>query len=107
MLDDAAHDRIRAVSLLDALASNVYQASKQHAIYNNLYHQKRPSSPEATNTRELIAAVTVGPGWSPIFDSPQLSPELFLLEAVETVPASSQIGSDGKSPTACTCTTGD
>ena len=33
--------------------------------------------------------------------------ELFLLEAVETEPASSQIGSDGKSPTACTCTTGD
>ena len=33
--------------------------------------------------------------------------ELFLLEAVETEPASSQIGSDGKSPTAYTCTTGD
>ena len=33
--------------------------------------------------------------------------ELFLLEAVETEPASSQIRSDGKSPTACTCTTGD
>ena len=35
------------------------------------------------------------------------SAELFLPEAVETVPVSSQIGSDGKSPTAYTCTAGD
>ena len=35
------------------------------------------------------------------------SAELSLPEAVETVPVSSQIGSDGKSPTAYTCTAGD